>query len=285
MKDPANEVTSGGLAEIREEIKLLKRENRRIRGCAGILCALAIGFFSVAASSIPNRVSWSSYLNLKKGPLALHKQIITQPVGNVIQVTEIQIMNANGQQVGTIGTDDAGDGLILLGDVSGRPQAAISVDADGAGVFTVFNAAGVQVAVVTSDVAGDGFIGVGNSAGGLASTIGVGVSGGGFLGVANAAGTGGATLGVDTTNVGRLTISNEAGTDVIEAFARGGNGQIDVRTSTGIRIWASDDVPTVSGGSGEPSGLLGDLDNDGDVDFSDFLVFAQNFGRSLSGPG
>ena len=30
------------------------------------------------------------------------------------------------------------------------------------------------------------------------------------------------------------------------------------------------------------SGLLGDLDNDGDVDFSDFLVFALNFGESLS---
>jgi hypothetical protein len=200
-------------------------------------------------------------------------------------VTEIQILNANGQQVGTIGTDSAGDGLILLGDVSGRPQVAMSVDDTGAGLLTAFNSAGAQAVVVGTDVAGDGFIGVGNNAGGLASTIGVGVSGGGFLGVANAAGTGGATLGVDSLNVGRLSISNEAGTDVIQAFVKGNNGQIDVKTSTGISIWASDNVPTVSIGSGDPSGLLGDLDNDGDVDvdFTDFLVFAQNFGSSLSG--
>ncbi len=37
-----------------------------------------------------------------------------------------------------------------------------------------------------------------------------------------------------------------------------------------------------SGNSGD-SGLLGDLDNDGDVDFSDFLVLVENFGKTVSG--
>jgi len=259
--------TDRDLDLIREEIRELNKENRRFRRIRGTALVLAIGFLSVAASAKPGGVSWSSYLNLKSEALSLRKQIVTQPAGNVIQVTEIQILNANGQQVGTIGTDSAGDGLILLGDVSGRPQVAMSVDDTGAGLLTAFNSAGAQAVVVGTDVAGDGFIGVGNNAGGLASTIGVGVSGGGFLGVANAAGTGGATLGV------------------IQAFVKGNNGQIDVKTSTGISIWASDNVPTVSIGSGDPSGLLGDLDNDGDVDvdFTDFLVFAQNFGSSLSG--
>jgi hypothetical protein len=32
-------------------------------------------------------------------------------------------------------------------------------------------------------------------------------------------------------------------------------------------------------GDNTSSGLLGDLDNDGDMDFSDFLMFAQNFGK------
>jgi hypothetical protein len=271
------------LAEIRKELQTLKLENRRIRRGSAAIAMLAVGFLTIAASAIPDRMTWSSYLNLKEIPLSLNKQVDTQPVGNVIQVSEIQILNDNGQQVGIIGTDEAGDGIVLLGDVSGRPQVALSVDQDGAGLLTAFNIAGAQAVVVGTDAAGDGFLGVGNNAGGLASTMGVGVTGGGFVGVSNAAGTGGATIGVDTLNVGRLTISNEAGTDVIEAFAKGGNGQIDVRTSTGISIWASDNVPTVSAGSGDPSGLLGDLDNDGDVDFTDFLVFAKNFGRSLTG--
>ena len=94
--DRSTEIRSGDLAAIREEIEALKRENRRIRRFAGVACALVIGFFSVAASTVPDRVSWSTYLNLKKSPLALRKQIVTQPVGNVIQVTEIQILNANG---------------------------------------------------------------------------------------------------------------------------------------------------------------------------------------------
>ena len=36
-------------------------------------------------------------------------------------------------------------------------------------------------------------------------------------------------------------------------------------------------------GNGDSSGLLGDLDNDGDVDFKDFLVFVENFGKTLTG--
>ena len=271
------------LAEIRKELQTLKLENRRIRRGSAAVAMLAVGFLTISASAIPDRVTWSSYLNLKETPLSLNKQVVTQPVGNVIQISEIQILNDNGQQVGFIGTDEAGDGIVLLGDVSDRPQVALSVDQDGAGLLTAFNVGGAQAVVVGTDAGGDGFLGVGNSTGGLASTMGVGVTGGGFVGVSNAAGTGGATIGVDTLNVGRLTISNEARTNVIEAFAKGGNGQIDVRTSTGISIWASDNIPTVSAGSGDPSGLLGDLDNDGDVDFTDFLVFAKNFGRSLTG--
>jgi len=272
------------LATIREDIQTLKKAHRNPKRFATVVCTLAIGFFTVAASAIPDRFSWSSHINLKPEPLSLTKQVVTQPTGNIIQVTEIQILNANGQQVGIIGTDDVGDGLILLGDVSGRPQIAMSVDADGAGLLTAFNAAGGQATVVGSDVAGDGFIGVGNNAGGLASTMGIGVTGGGFFGVANPEGTGGASLGVDTLNVGRLTIANEDGDDVVSIYAKGGNGQIDVNTSGGISIWASDDVPTVGVvNPGESSGLLGDLDHDGDVDFSDFLVFAQNFGRSITG--
>ncbi len=43
--------------------------------------------------------------------------------------------------------------------------------------------------------------------------------------------------------------------------------------------------PTTIGDTEENSnsGLVGDLDNDGDVDFADFLVFVENFGKTLTG--
>ena len=41
------------------------------------------------------------------------------------------------------------------------------------------------------------------------------------------------------------------------------------------------DSLTSDSGDNTSSSLLGDLDNDGDVDFSDFLTFAQNFGKTV----
>lgn len=281
--DEQKQPTACEMDAIRQDIRDLRRQTARIRRSCAVALAVVAACISVAAGVVPVRTSWDTHLSLKPDGLALNKQIVTQPVGQVIQVAEIQVLNANGQQVGIIGSDSAGDGIFLLADASGRPQAAVSVDANGAGIFTAFNTAGAQTVVVATDGSGDGFIGVGNAAGGLASTVGVGASGGGLVGVANSAGTGGATLGIDTLNVGRLSISNESGTDVVEAYAKGGNGQIEVKTSSGIKIWASDDPPPISQNPGDPSGLLGDLDNDGDVDFSDFLVFAQNFGKSIAG--
>lgn len=95
-----NGVSDCELAEIREEIRILKRDNRRVHRFAATACVCIVGFLSLAAATIPNHVSWSTYLNLKPGPLSLRKQVVTQPTGNVIQVTEIQILNAQGGQVG-----------------------------------------------------------------------------------------------------------------------------------------------------------------------------------------
>ena len=270
------------LATLRQDLEALKRHNRWVKRMSVIVCALLVGSLSLAASSGPKRMSWSSYLNLKPQPMSLRKQIVTQPVGEVIQVSEIQILNASGDQVGFIGTDDAGDGVIILGDASGQPQAAVSVDESGAGLFSSFNASGVQAAILGTDLAGDGFVGLGNSSGELASSLGVGVTGAGFVAVGDPASMARASLGVDTLGVGRMTIESRNGDPVVEAYSEAGNGQIDVKTGSGVKIWASDDIPSAPSGGGD-SGLIGDLDNDGDVDFADFLTFARNFGRSLSG--
>ena len=52
-----------------------------------------------------------------------------------------------------------------------------------------------------------------------------------------------------------------------------------------VFIFMREAEPPTTGDSGEGgnSGLVGDLDNDGDVDFADFLVFVGNFGKTLTG--
>ena len=49
-------------------------------------------------------------------------------------------------------------------------------------------------------------------------------------------------------------------------------------TKDGDLRWSSE--MTYGGGGPSQSGLLGDFDGDGDVDFTDFLTFASNFGKT-----
>jgi hypothetical protein len=109
-------------------------------------------------------------------------------------------------------------------------------------------------------------------------SIGVRLPGGSFVGVTNVKGAGHASTGVNTSNLGRLTIVNNEGNEVVEAYAKNGNGQVEVRTPA---IWALNDIQTASsggrGGRSSTSAQIDGFDSDGDIDFTDFLVFVQNF--------
>ena len=50
-----------------------------------------------------------------------------------------------------------------------------------------------------------------------------------------------------------------------------------------VREIRASQIGDTSGTSGANTDLVGDLDNDGDVDFQDFLVFVKNFGSTVSG--
>ena len=53
---------------------------------------------------------------------------------------------------------------------------------------------------------------------------------------------------------------------------------METREDSGLLRWSSEMEPGGSGGTS--SGLIGDFDGDGDVDFTDFLTFAGNFGKT-----
>ena len=111
------------------------------------------------------------------------------------------------------------------------------------GTLQIVNASGGVVAIIGSDTAGDGVLLVGNAAGAAVAAISVDQAGNGDISV----------------------IENNAPV----AETRGQNQTLR---------WSSE-TPSVGSG-GTPSGLIGDLDQDGDVDFSDFLLFTANFGKT-----
>ena len=55
-----------------------------------------------------------------------------------------------------------------------------------------------------------------------------------------------------------------------------GNGLVRTLSPQGITTWSSNSVQ-VNTGSG--TSLKGDMDNDGDIDGDDFLLFSENFGK------
>ncbi len=94
-----------------------------------------------------------------------------------------------------------------------------------------------------------------------------------------------------------MDIKNAEGIAVIRAEVDSvtGNGILKTTTPDGTPVWSSEpgtgagsggdpgDGSAAGDGGGATSGLIGDFDGDGDVDFADFLTFAASFGSSLAG--
>lgn len=260
-----------------------------------------------------------------------------------LQARTLQIVNASGGVVAIIGSDNVGDGILLVGNTAGEAVAAISVDQSGNGDISVIennapvagmgadqagnglvassNASGSSFAVLSSDQAGNAGLLVGSSSetgagavivdldaagngsvgaisasgsivglgvdaagdaavlvrnreGILASVLGVDENGHGVMGILNASGRPIAAMAADDAGNGVLGIE---GGKFLARVDTVGNGVAETRGQNEIIRWSSEMAPV---GGGTPSGLIGDLDQDGDVDFNDFLIFTANFGKT-----
>ena len=82
-------------------------------------------------------------------------------------------------------------------------------------------------------------------------------------------------VGIAGDNNGFLELKDAQGTSLIGLDSdKAGNGGIWVFSKEGLPIWTSSaPQPTTS------TSLSGDLDSDGDVDASDFLIFSENYGK------
>lgn len=168
----------------------------------------------------------------------------------------VTTLSASGS-IAVLGTGDSGEAGVIVasGSESSGRAAFLGVDDEGNGLVTTLSASG-SFATLGVDEGDDAFVGVTNKNGAVVSVLGVDENGHGVLGILNASGRSIAAMRADDS----------------------GNGVAETRSGgrTQNLLWSSES----GSGGGTPTGLMGDFDNDGDVDFADFLTFAQNFGKT-----
>ena len=176
-----------------------------------------------------------------------------------------------------LGADNSGNAGLIVGTASESGAGAVILGLDNAGNGSVSaTSASGSIVGLGIDEAGDAAVLLTNREGVLTSVLGVDENGHGVMGILNASGRPIAAMTADDAGNGVLGI--EGG----KFFARidtAGNGVAETRGQNQILRLSSELTP-VGGGGGTPSGLIGDLDQDGDVDFNDFLIFTANFGKT-----
>ncbi len=175
-----------------------------------------------------------------------------------------------------LGADDTGNAGMIIGTASesGTGVVVLGVDDVGNGSVSAVSASG-SIVDLGIDEAGDAAVLLTNREGVLTSVLGVDENGHGVMGILNASGRPIAAMAADEAGNGVLGIEGGKFRAYIDST---GNGVAETRGQNQILRWSSEIRPTGDGGT--PSGLIGDLDQDGDVDFNDFLIFTSNFGRT-----
>lgn len=176
-----------------------------------------------------------------------------------------------------LGADNSGNAGLIIGTASesGTGVVILGVDDVGNGSVSAVSASG-SIVDLGIDEAGDAAVLLTNREGVLASVLGVDENGHGVMGILNASGRPIAAMAADEAGNGVLGIEGGKFLTHVDTV---GNGVAETRGHNQILRWSSELTP-VGGGGGTPSGLIGDLDQDGDVDFNDFLIFTSNFGRT-----
>ena len=148
--------------------------------------------------------------------------------GDVLQVSELQIVNEKGTLVGVIGYDSAGDGVMAILNSSGKAVSGLGVDGSGHGALRILNASERIIAAMGADESreangwvdvrsasgsvagffidevGDAAMGVLNRDGKAVVAAGADGNGHGVLGILNASGLPIAAMGADADGVGSV---------------------------------------------------------------------------------
>ena len=188
----------------------------------------------------------------------------------------IPVFTSDNELVSGFGIDENGNGALRISNSAGGIVAAIGADGteDANGWLDVRNKSG-PAAGFSVDADGDGLAIVGNRDNKAIGILGANANGHGVIGFMNASERVVAAMGADSTGIGVLNI--EGGR--FRAFVDGNaNGVAETVGNDRNLRWSSEAAAV--GDTGTSTGLIGDFDGDGDVDFNDFLTFARNFGKT-----
>ena len=185
----------------------------------------------------------------------------------------IRIDKTGNENLAYLGANIFGNGYLSLKNNSGKDMVSMYAD-ETAGNLWLSNNNDKTIAYLGTDVGGEGVLQINSKTGTELITIGSNTDDDGLLRVSNRYGTLGVGI-IGAEENGKVLILNAQDRPLAEMTATAsGNGLVRTLSPAGITTWSSNSVQVNTSSS-----LRGDMDNDGDIDGDDFLIFSENFGK------
>ena len=185
----------------------------------------------------------------------------------------IRIEKTGNENLVYLGASTSGNGRLSLRNNSGKRLVSMYTD-ETAGNLWLSNNNDKTIAYLGWSGEGQGVLNINSKTGTELITAGSNTEDDGLLRVSNRYGTlGVALIAANEHGIVRTKDAQDRTLAELTATA-GGNGLVRTLSPQGITTWSSNSVQVNTGSS-----LKGDMDNDGDIDGDDFLIFSENFGK------
>ncbi len=186
----------------------------------------------------------------------------------------IRVDKTGNENLAYLGANTSGHGFLSLSNKSGKGLVAMFAD-ETSGGLELSNKDDKRIAFLGTDIGGEGLLKINSKTGTELITAGSNVEDNGLFRVSNRYGTlGFFVIGSDAHGYAAIQDNQERLLADLTATASG-NGLVRTLSRQGITTWSSASVQ----GTTVSTSLRGDMDDDGDIDGDDFLIFSENFGK------
>ena len=185
----------------------------------------------------------------------------------------IHINKTGNENLIYLGANTLGNGRLSLRNNSGKGLVSMYAG-ETAGNLWLSNNNDKTIAYLGTDVGGEGVLQINSKTGTELITAGSNTADNGLFRVSNRYGILGVALVAGDEHGVVRTIDAQDRLLAEMTATVGGNGLVRTLSPAGITTWSSNSIQVNTGSS-----LRGDMDNDGDIDGDDFLIFSENFGE------